>query len=74
MPLSAARAALHGHADMVPLEQPVAEVVTLAKRDLKPGEVLGRIGEDGYRAWAMTHSQARNCMALPLGSRKVRRW
>ena len=67
VPLSAARAVLHGHADMVPLEQPVAECITLAKRDLSPGEVLGRIGETDYRAWAMTHAEARNANAIPLG-------
>ena len=67
VPLSAARAVLHGHADMVPLEQPVAECITLAKRDLSPGEVLGRIGETDYRAWAMTHAEARNVNAIPLG-------
>ena len=67
VPLSAARAVLHNQADMVPLEQPVAEAVTLAKRDLKPGEILGRIGEADYRAWAMTHAEARNANAIPLG-------
>ena len=67
VPLSAARAVLHGQADMVPLEQPVAECVTLAKRDLAPGEILGRIGETDYRAWAMTHAEARNANAIPLG-------
>ncbi len=67
VPLSAARAVLHRHADMVPLEQPVAECVTLAKRDLSVGEVLGRIGEVDYRAWAMTHAEARNANAIPLG-------
>jgi predicted homoserine dehydrogenase-like protein len=41
--------------------------VTLAKRDLKPGEILGRIGETDYRAWAMTHAEARRANALPLG-------
>lgn len=67
VPLSAARAVLHKHADMVPVEQPVAEAITLAKRDLAAGEILGRIGEDGYRAWAMTHAEARNANAVPLG-------
>ncbi len=67
VPLSAARAVLHGRADMVPLEHPVAEAVTVAKRDLKPGETLGKIGETEYRAWAMTASEARNANALPLG-------
>jgi predicted homoserine dehydrogenase-like protein len=67
VPLSAARAVLHSRADMVPLEQPVAECITLAKRDLAPGEILGRIGETDYRAWAMTHAEARNANAIPLG-------
>jgi predicted homoserine dehydrogenase-like protein len=67
VPLSAARAVLHRRADMVPLERPVAEAVTLAKRDLRPGEILGRIGETDYRAWAMTHAAARNANAIPLG-------
>jgi len=67
VPLSAARAVLHGRADMVPLENPVAECVTIAKRDLKQGEILGRIGEEDYRAWAMTHAEARNANAVPLG-------
>jgi predicted homoserine dehydrogenase-like protein len=67
VPLSAARAVLHKHADMVPLEQPVAECVSIAKRDLSPGEILGRIGETDYRAWAMTHAGARNANAIPLG-------
>ncbi len=58
---------LHGRADIVPLEQPVAECVTVAKRDLAVGEVLGRIGETDYRAWAMTHAEARNANAVPLG-------
>ena len=67
VPLSAARAVLHKRADMVPLEQPIAEAITVAKRDLKPGETLGKIGETEYRAWAMTHAQARNANAVPLG-------
>ncbi len=67
VPLSAARAVLHRQADMVPLQHPVAEAVTLAKRDLRPGEILGRIGETDYRAWAMTHAAARNANAIPLG-------
>lgn len=67
VPLSAARAVLHRQADMVPLPQPVAEAVTLAKRDLRPGETLGKIGETEYRAWAMTHAEARSANAIPLG-------
>ncbi|HUR42648.1 MAG TPA: homoserine dehydrogenase [Aestuariivirga sp.] len=67
VPLSAARAVLHGRADMVPLDHPVAEAVTVAKRDLKAGETVGKIGETEYRAWAMTAGQARSANAIPLG-------
>ena len=41
-PLSAARAVLHGRADMQPLDRPVAEAVAVAKRDLQarsPGAI-----------------------------------
>ena len=67
VPLSAARAVLHNCADMVPLDHPVAEAVTVAKRDLKAGESLGKIGETEYRAWAMTAHEARVANAVPLG-------
>jgi predicted homoserine dehydrogenase-like protein len=67
VPLSAARAVLHKRADMAPLDHPVAECVTLAKRDLKAGEAMGKIGETDYRAWAMTWSDARDANAIPLG-------
>jgi predicted homoserine dehydrogenase-like protein len=52
---------------MVPLDRPVAEAVTVAKRDLAAGEVLGKIGETQYRAFAMTAAQARQANAVPLG-------
>ena len=67
VPLSAAKAVLYGRADMVPLDHPVAEAITVAKRDLKAGEILGKIGETEYRAWAMTATEARRGKALPLG-------
>jgi predicted homoserine dehydrogenase-like protein len=67
VPLSAAKAVLHGRADMAPLDHPVAEAITVAKRDLKAGEVMGKIGETEYRAWAMTAEQARANNAVPLG-------
>jgi len=66
-PLSAARAVLYGKADMQPLDRPVAECVAVAKRDLTPGEVLGKIGETDYRGFAMTWAEARSAGALPLG-------
>jgi predicted homoserine dehydrogenase-like protein len=66
-PLSAARAVLYGTADMIPLDRPVAEAIAVAKRDLKVGETLGKIGETEYRAWAVTYEQGQTESALPLG-------
>jgi len=63
-PLSAVRAVLTGVPDMQPIDRPTAECATLAKRDLKPGEKLGKIGERDYRAWAVTAEALR---AVPLG-------
>ena len=67
VPLSAVRAVVKKAADLVPAERPVAECVTLAKRDLAPGDVLGQIGEYDYRGFAMTWEDARDEGALPLG-------
>ena len=67
VPLSAARAVLHGRADLVPLDHPVAECATLAKRDLAPGRTLEAIGLHDYRGFAMTWEDARAARALPLG-------
>jgi predicted homoserine dehydrogenase-like protein len=66
-PLTAARAVLYGRADMQPLDHPVAEATALAKRDLVPGTLLGRIGERDYRGWSMTWQDARKVHALPIG-------
>ncbi|MCQ8783290.1 NAD(P)H-dependent oxidoreductase [Mangrovibrevibacter kandeliae] len=66
-PLSAARAVMHRRADMRPLARPVAECGARAKRDLAPGETLGRIGESEYRGFAMAWTDARSARALPLG-------
>jgi len=66
-PLSAARAVLHGRPDIEPLNEPVAETIAIAKRDLAPGDVLGRIGENDYRGWAMSWKEARRTSAMPIG-------
>lgn len=67
VPLSAVRAVVKGAPDLVPADRPVAECVTLAKRDLNPGDTLGKIGEYDYRGFAMTWEDARDEGALPLG-------
>jgi predicted homoserine dehydrogenase-like protein len=67
VPLSAARAVLYNRADMEPLDQPVAEAVAVAKRDLAVAASLGMIGESDYRGFAMTWDDARRKGALPIG-------
>ncbi|WP_182086766.1 homoserine dehydrogenase [Aureimonas sp. ME7] len=67
VPLSAIHAVIHGTPHLEPLDRPVAECIAVAKRDLAPGEVLGRIGETQYRGFAMTWGEARAVGGLPLG-------
>jgi predicted homoserine dehydrogenase-like protein len=67
VPLSAAAAAIHHESHMHALAKPVAEVACLAKCALKPGDVLGRIGEYLYRGYALTRPDARARRALPIG-------
>lgn len=67
VPLTCARIALYGKADMQPLDTPVAEVCAVAKKDLQPGDKLDAIGEYTYRAWIMTIAEARANKALPCG-------
>ncbi|RWO51360.1 NAD(P)H-dependent oxidoreductase [Mesorhizobium sp.] len=67
VPLTAARIALYGKPDMVPLPRPVAEVCAVAKRDLAAGEKFDAIGETCYRSWTMTVEEARANRAVPVG-------
>jgi predicted homoserine dehydrogenase-like protein len=67
VPLSCARAVLHGTADMQPLDVPTSEVCAVAKKDLKPGDTLDAIGEYTYRAWIMTVGDAVKSGGVPCG-------
>ena len=67
VPLSAVRAVMRGQPDLEPLDRPVAECVSVAKRDLLPGQILGKIGEYDYRGFAMTWCDARDSRAVPIG-------
>ncbi len=49
------------------LDHPVAECTAVAKRDLTPGQKLGKIGEYDYRGYTMAWRDARDGFALPLG-------
>lgn len=64
-PISVARAVIYGEATITSLPNPTAEVVAVAKRDLRPGEKLGPIGaSDYYGNVRDTDSASR---MLPLG-------
>ena len=67
VPLSAARAVLHGRADMHALAEPSAEVCAVAKRDLAAGETLDAIGEYTYRSYTLAYEAARAVGAHPVG-------
>ena len=66
-PNSVARAVLFGDAPVKPLGRPVADVITIAKRDLRAGEVLDGIG--GFLSYG-TLDNADACAEqnlLPMG-------
>lgn len=66
-PLTVARAVLFGDAAVAPLGGPVCDVITVAKRDLKAGEVLD--GGGGFTVYGMIEN-SEVCQAghlLPMG-------
>ncbi len=66
-PISIANAALYGQPTGAPLTEPVADVITVAKRDLKQGEILD--GGGGYTVSGLIEKAeiARAENLLPLG-------
>lgn len=67
VPLTVARAVLFHDAAVAPLAGPVCDVITIAKRDLKAGEILDGIG--GFTCYGMIENssvcEAQNM--LPMG-------
>lgn len=66
-PISIARAFLRREQTLVPLDEPVAEAMTVAKRDLKAGERLDDFG--GYTFYGVMDQteEVRRLNALPAG-------
>lgn len=66
-PISLARAHLYKQPTLVPLDAAIADVMTIAKRDLKPGEVLDVFG--GYTFYGLMDraETVRGLNALPVG-------
>jgi predicted homoserine dehydrogenase-like protein len=66
-PFSVAQAYLQQRVWMTPLDQPVAEVMTVAKMDLQPGRVLDDFGGFTYYGTMERAEIARELNALPVG-------
>jgi predicted homoserine dehydrogenase-like protein len=66
-PISIARAYLHRYVTLAPLDKPVAESMTVAKRDLKPGERLDEFGGYTFHGVMDRAEVARDLKALPAG-------
>jgi predicted homoserine dehydrogenase-like protein len=64
-PLSAAEAVVYGEATIAPRGKPVAHTVSLAKRDLKPGETLDGIG--GFNQYGQLEVAQKAKGLLPIG-------
>ena len=66
-PLTAARAVLFGDAAVAPLGKPVCDIVTVAKRDLKTGEILDGIG--GFTCYGVAENSnvCQSEKLLPMG-------
>ncbi len=62
-----ARAALFHDATVAPLDQPVCDVLTVAKRDLKSGEILGPVGGFDYYGVLDSANTVQQERLLPVG-------
>jgi predicted homoserine dehydrogenase-like protein len=65
-PVSIAEAVIYGESTIVS-KRMVSEVATIAKRDLKPGEVAGEIGSPDIFGRTYIYGEARALKAIPLG-------
>ena len=66
-PISIARANLYKEVWLAPQSQPVADIMTVAKRQLQPGEILDSFG--GYTSYGVIDlaEETRHLNALPVG-------
>ncbi len=65
-PMSVAEAVLYGESTIVS-KRMVSEVVAVAKRDLKPGDIVGQIGEADFLGRTYIYEEAQAQQAVPLG-------
>ncbi len=69
-PITVAQAVIYGESTGHPMDHLTSECITIAKRDLKAGEVLDSIGEYCYRASIDLAGVAREGNMLPVGLAK----
>jgi predicted homoserine dehydrogenase-like protein len=65
-PISIAEAVLYSESTVVS-KRLISEVATIAKRDLRTGEVVGEIGGPDFLGCTYTYEEARALKAIPLG-------
>ncbi len=70
VPLTCAMLAVRKRSNMVPLDRLVSEVFAVAKKDLKPGDTLDKIGGISYYSLIDTYDVAREENLLPIGLAK----
>lgn len=69
-PITAAQAVIYGESTAHPMKKLISECLTVAKQDLKAGQVLDGIGEFCYRASIDTAEVAKEGNMLPIGLAK----
>ena len=66
-PISVARAHLYNDSWLVPLDRRIVDVMTMAKKDLQPGEVLDQFGGYAFYGSMDRAEESRKLGALPVG-------
>lgn len=66
-PISIAQAHLLGEPTLVPLDEPCADIMTYAKRDLQPGQTLDTFGGYDFHGVMDLAGEVRQLNALPVG-------
>jgi len=69
-PITIAQGVLYQESTGHPLDQMTSECITIAKKDLKPGEILDGIGDTCYRGSIELYQTAAKGRMLPLGLAK----
>ena len=67
VPLTVAQEVIYGESSGYPGKHLVSECITIAKANLKAGQILDRIGEHCYRASIDLHEVAKEGNMLPVG-------